>query len=538
MAPEILFIMLAVTATAVAIAARRLQIPYTVALVAAGLVLGAFHVLTPPHLTKEILFAFLLPALLFEAAFHLDLSDFSQGRAPILALAVPGVVASIAIIAVLLAPVVQVLGLAEGFTWRHALVFGALIAATDPVAVVGLFKHLGVPKRLSVLIEGESLLNDGTSIVLFTLVLGFATGADVSWSGLGMQFARVVGLGAAVGAVVGLLVSLVIQRIDDPMIEITLTTLAAYGAFAAAEQLHDSGVIATVVAGMFCGNYAARTGMTPSTRIAVETFWEYAAFGLNSVIFLLLGFSVRLSSLLASWKAILAAYFAVTVGRGLVVAAVSWLLKKSRNRIPPSWALVLTWGGLRGGLSMVLALALPPAFPHRDLLVTMTFGIVVLSILLNGLTLAPLLRLLGIARGGEERDRYEVARGALRASQAALAEIRLMTRRRFTHPGVLASLREEYERRAEGEVAEVRKLGEDRDRIDEERRGARRRLLLVERQSVLDAYHGGELGVRAYERLLADIDARLAMEEQGRREAPEPAEEAQRRSGGAGTRTE
>jgi CPA1 family monovalent cation:H+ antiporter len=519
--PEILFILLAVTATAVAIAARRYRIPYTVALVVAGLVLGAFHVLEPPRLTKEILFAFLLPPLLFEAAFHLDLTDLRQSRTPILALAIPGVIASIAVIAVILAPVVDLFGLARDFTWRHALVFGSLIAATDPVAVIGLFRSLGVPRRLSVLVEGESLLNDGTSIVFFTLVLGLAGGAAFSAGELGLQFLRVVGLGAVVGGVVGLLVSFVIQRIDDPMIEITLTTLAAYGAFAAAEQLHDSGVIATVVAGMFCGNYAARTGMTPSTRIAVEAFWEYAAFGLNSMIFLLLGFSVRLSALLHSWKAILAAYFAVTIGRALVVGVVSGALRKSRNRIPASWALVLTWGGLRGGLSMVLALALPPSFPHRDLLITMTFGIVVLSILFQGLTLSPLLRRLGIARGGEERDRFEMARGALRASQAALEELESMSRQRLTHPAVIDSLRGEYEQRAEGEIAEMHRLGEDRNRMDEERRRARRQLLLVERQSVLDAYHRGEVGVRTYERLLTDIDARLAISEENERVPPE-----------------
>jgi CPA1 family monovalent cation:H+ antiporter len=514
MGPEILVILLAVTATAVAIVARRLQIPYTATLVVAGLVLGGFQVFTPPHLTKEILFAFLLPALLFEAAFHLELSDFRRNNLPILALAIPGVVASIAIIALILAPVIDALGLAQGFTWRHALVFGALIAATDPVAVIGLFKHLGVPKRLRVLIEGESLLNDGTAIVLFTLALDLAAGASTSLGGLSLQFARVVGLGAVVGVVVGLVISVIIHRIDDPMIEITLTTIAAYGAFAAAEQLHDSGVIATVTAGMLCGNYAARTGMSPSTRIAVEAFWEYAAFGLNSIIFLLLGFSVRMSALLASWRAILVAYLAVMIGRALVVAAVSGALARSRYRIPFSWSVVLTWGGLRGGLSMVLALALPAAFPHRDLLVAMTFGIVVLSILLNGLTLPPLLRAFGIARGGEERDRYQIARGALGASQAALSELHAMTRKKFTHPRALAGLQEEYERRVEDQVEEMQKLGGE-DRIEEERRSARRRLLLVERQSVLDGYHRGEISVGAYERLLADIDARLVLSEPG-----------------------
>lgn len=175
----------------------------------------------------------------------------------------------------------------------HGLVFGALIASTDPIAVVGLFKSLGAPKRLAVLVEGESLLNDGTAVVLFTLILGIAQGQEVSTGAAVLDFVKVVGMGVLIGVAMGFAVSKVIQRVEEPMIEITLTTIAAYGSFVAAEQLHYSGVIATVTAGMICGNYAVRTGMGPTTRIAVESFWEYVAFALNSIVFLLIGFEVH-----------------------------------------------------------------------------------------------------------------------------------------------------------------------------------------------------------------------------------------------------
>ena len=179
------------------------------------------------------------------------------------------------------------------------------------------------------------------------------------------------------------------------MIEITLTTIAAYGSFLAAEHFHYSGVIATVAAGMLCGNYGARVGMSPSTRIAVETFWEYVAFALNSIVFLLIGLEVNFQALLASWQAILVAYLVVTGGRALIIFGASSLLRRTRERIPWAWSVILTWGGLRGGLPMVLVLSLPRDFPHRELLVSMTFGVVILSILVHGLTMSPLLQMAG-----------------------------------------------------------------------------------------------------------------------------------------------
>jgi len=511
-----IFILLFVVASAVAIAARRLRIPYTVALVLAGLLLGAVHAFEVPHLTKELLFTVFLPGLLFEAAFHMEFAEFWRNRAAIAALAVPGVVAAIALTAFILTPVISRFHFESGFTWQHALVFGALIAATDPVAVVALFKSLGAPKRLTLLLEGESLLNDGTAIVFFSLVLGMLVGNGTSARALAVGFVTVVGGGAVVGAIVGFAVSQIIKRIDDPMIEITLTTIAAYGAFVVAEQLHYSGVIATVAAGMLCGNYAARVGMSASTRVAVETFWEYIAFALNSLVFLLIGFEVRAEALLDSWQVILVAYLAVTVGRVLVILAVSALLRITRERIPRAWSVILMWGGLRGGVCMVLVLGLPPSFPHRPLLVTMTFGVVVLSILGQGLTMTPLLQRLGVVSARAARTAYELARGRVQAANAALAALDDLGRTYFAPPDVLDELRHEYEEKVGRAQAEMREVHLEREALSsEERQRTRRQLLLVERAQTVDAYHQGALSQQVYERLIADVDAQLLRVESG-----------------------
>ncbi len=405
---ETTFILLFVVATAVAVAARRLRIPYTVALVFAGLVLGALKLFPAPHLTKSLLFSVLLPGLIFEAAVHLDFREFRANLITILSLAVPGVIGSTALIAVVLAPLVVALGISDdGFGWKYALVFGALISATDPVAVVALFRDMGAPKRLTLLLDAESLLNDGTAIVFFTLSLSLLAGTATTIGQLSVQFVSIVGAGALIGAIIGVGTSLLIRRIDDPMVAITLTVIAAYGSFVAAESFNASGVIATVVAGMICGNLGAGNRLSTAARIATQTFWEYVAFALNSIVFLLIGFEVQLPALLADWLPILVAYLAVTLGRALIVVGARAILGLTRERFPWRWSIVLTWGGLRGALPMVLVLSLPPSFAHRELLVSMTFGVAVLSILVHGLTMSKLLRSLGLARDSVSLDRGE-----------------------------------------------------------------------------------------------------------------------------------
>ena len=501
------FILLFIIATAVAIGVRRLQMPYTVALVLAGLLLGFVHFIQPPHLTKTLLFSVFLPGLLFEAAFHLDFQQFWRNRATIISLAVPGVVAAIAVTTLILTPVSNMVAAIQNFSWKYALVFGALIAATDPIAVVAIFKKLGAPKRLSLIMEGESLINDGTGIVFFTLSLSLVAGTKVSIVGLGVDFVSIVGVGIIIGGLVGITASQIIKRVDDAMIQITLTTLAAYGAFMAAEQFHYSGVIATVTAGLLCGNFGSNMGVNPSSRITIESFWEYIAFALNSIVFLLIGFEVHIKALLAAWQMILVAYLAVGFGRTAVVVGVSSLLRLTRERLPWSWTAVLWWGGLRGALPMVLVLSLPRSFPYRELLVNMTFGVVLLSLLIQGLTMSPLLRLLGIARLKGGRETAELARGRLLAAYAGLEAID-----HISHglSSAVPTLRQEYEERIESIKTDLEEIQPDLSQLaDQEMRWARRHLLLVEKNRIIDAFQEGRLSQLTYEKLLADIDARL-----------------------------
>jgi len=376
-------------ATAVAIAARWLRLPYTVGLVLGGLALGALPLEARPHLTRDLLFAVALPGLLFEAAVHLREDDLAGTTLGIAALAVPGIVVILAVTAPLMRALVPQLGLFD------ALAFAAATVATDPIAVVATFREVKAPRRLAALVEGESLFNDGTGVVVFNLVVLAATGAALSLGSAALQFVVVSAGGAAIGALLALLIVAVLRKAGDPMIEVTLTVIAAYGSFALAERAHASGVIATVVAGLVCGR-AGRRGV-PASLDVLHTFWEYVAFALNSVVFLLIGLEVKPLALLRDWLPIVVAYAVVTAVRFAVVFATAALLRRSRERQPWRWTVVASWSGLRGALAMVLALSLPDSFGARDLIVHLTFGVVLLSIVVQGLTMGKLLRWLRVA---------------------------------------------------------------------------------------------------------------------------------------------
>lgn len=398
--PELSLLLLLAVAAVVAVLSSRARLPYAIGLVLAGLVLGNLLPYAGPHLSKELLFLVVLPGLLFEAAFQIHFSEVWRARGLILSLAVPGLLIATFVTALLVWWGVNLLK-PGAINFIEAMVFGALISATDPISVLAIFRTLGVERRLAVIVEAESLFNDGTAIVIFTIVLGMATGGTLGLGGAVWEFVRVAGLAVVVGMAAGIAVSLLTRSIDDPMVEITLTVLSAYGAFIAAEWLGLSGVIACVAAGMVTGNWGAPRGMQGATRAAADVFWSYTAFLLNSFVFLLMGLEINLEKLAHYLPEILIGWVAINLARAALVFSKYAIMRAvGSTGLPLSWAMVLTWGGLRGGLSMVLALSLPRDFSHREMILHMTFGVVLLTLLVQGLTIKPLLRSVGLARSG------------------------------------------------------------------------------------------------------------------------------------------
>lgn len=508
---EVSFLILLAVAAGVALFASRTRLPYSIGLVVAGLVLGNVTIFSGPHLSKELLFLVVLPGLLFDAAFRLHFAEFWKVRVSILTLAIPGLVVSTLLTAVILWWAVN--QLAPGsIAFIEAMVFGALISATDPISVLSIFRSLGVDPRLSVIVEGESLFNDGTAVVIFTIVLGIAMGGTLSLGGAALEFLRVAGLAALVGAVVGIGVSLLTRSIDDPMIEITLTVLSAYGGFIIAELLGLSGVIGCVVAGMVTGTWGARIGMRPTTRIAVDSFWTYAAFLLNSFVFLLVGFEINLATLAQFVPQILVAWIAINAARAAVVFSKYALMRASGNAgFPLSWAAILTWGGLRGGLSMVLALALPRDFVHRELILHMTFGVVLLSLLVQGLTVKPLLRVLGLSRDADDGRRLLNERLAgRRAADAGLRELLALHERDAVAAPVFTALERRYRDRLAGLGQAIDQLHEEYGNLAAtEHNILLRHLAIVEIDAVKEAQRDGFLSAAGAETAVAQVNSRL-----------------------------
>lgn len=529
---------LLIVASVVAMLARRLRLPYTVTLVVAGLALGTleeeldFVNLEAIHLTPELLFTLLLPALLFEAAFHLSWPKFKENLRAILILAVPGVIAAIGI-AGLLAYWLEPLAEAE-LPLMVAFLFVAMCAATDPVSVIALFKELGVPKRLAVLMEGESLLNDGIAVVAFIVlsaVLGIShTGEEVSamWAARFLLWEIVVGLG--VGAAVGLAVSYVTTLVTDHLIEIMLTTIAAFGSYLLAEAAHGSPVLAVVAAGMATGNVGARYGLTPTNRIAVESFWEYAVFAANSFVFLLLGKEIDLWRMFGHWGPILVAWVSLTAARAIVIFGVERLLARTTERLPPRWSAVLIWGGLRGSLSMVLALSLPRSFEHREILVDLVFGVVLLSILVQGLTMSPLLRWSGAIAGGTRHLEYMKLRGKLRAARAALRRLDESLTKGEIHQSTYDRLRAGLSGREASLEEQIESLTPgSEERLADELSRAEAQLFDTEREAIQEAAKAGLVTDEVARELLEDVLARSlgrGAEPEAKAEPPPAPEEA------------
>ena len=336
------------------------------------------------NVSPELFLGLLVPPLIFEAAFQVKAEDLFKDITPILSLAIPGVLLTTFLVG-------GVLYWGTDFSLTTALLFGSLIAATDPVAVVALFRSLGVPHRLQLLLEGESLFNDGTAIVLFNMMVTIAVTGYFNLGESIVNFLVVSGGGLIIGLVLGLMISLAISIIDNSLIETTLTTVLAFGSYIVAEQFHVSGVLAVVAAGIVSGNLGPRR-MAPTTRILVFNFWEYAAFLANSFVFLLIGLQIDLNILITDWKAILWAILAVLVARAASIYGLSWI----GPGIPRRYKHVLYWGGLRGAISLALALSLPASLGEQGTIIkSMAFGVVLFTLLVQGLTMKPFINRMG-----------------------------------------------------------------------------------------------------------------------------------------------
>ena len=383
-------------AMVVAIVARRLKLPYTVGLLLTGVALALSRLDVGVALTHEIIFDLLLPPLLFEAALNLPWRELRRDAVPILTLSLFGTLLCAAVVS---------LGLFCLFAWPlpPALAFGALISATDPIAVIALLRERGVKGRLALLIESESLANDGAAAVLFALATMTAPGGDLPGLGDALaSFATIAGGGVAVGAAVAGAALLAAWGAEEHLVETALTAVVAYGSFLAAEKLGVSGVLATVTAGLLLGNLGVlaeperATTITPRGREFVLAFWEFAAFLANSFVFLLIGLALAHVGFPLDGRPLGIVALAL-VGRAAAVYPVALPFAPTRWKIGLAEQHFLWWGGLRGALALALALSLPGEAPYRKEILVAAFAVTAFSVIVQGLTAGLALKRLGLA---------------------------------------------------------------------------------------------------------------------------------------------
>jgi monovalent cation:H+ antiporter, CPA1 family len=394
-----ILILLAISMGVIAVA-KKMNQPYSIALVVVGLLLGFVHIpilveaeafITQSYVFQAIIISLFLPILLGDATLKLPFSHLREQHKPVLALAFGGTLLSFLII-----------GLAVywglGLPLIVSFTFAALMSATDPISVISIFKSLGVPKNIVTIIEGESLFNDGIAVVLFQISSVYLLSyMEMGWVGVGsgiLLFLKFSLGGILIGAIMGYLFSQLIRLYDDFPLEIGFSMLLFFGSYFIAEHFHVSGVIAVAVSGLIFGNYGSRIGMSETTQVNINSFWDVITLVANSLIFLMIGLEIRNIDFTDKWLLIVASILIVLAGRTLALYASLSFLKN----FPASWKVVLNWGGLKGSLSIALALSLPASFEGREDILVLTFSIVLFSLLVQGLTIKPLVKKLKLTQ--------------------------------------------------------------------------------------------------------------------------------------------
>jgi monovalent cation/hydrogen antiporter len=512
-------LVLLIVATGLAVAARRLGIPYPILLVLGGLVLGFVPGLPRVELEPDLVFLLFLPPILFGAGYFTSIRDFKANLRPILLLAV----ALVLVTATAVAIVAQ--ALVPGLGWAAAFAFGAIVAPPDAVAATSIFQRLGAPRRAVTILEGESLVNDATALVSYRLAVGAVATGSFSVVDAGASLVIVSILGVAVGIIAGWVVSRVIARIDDPVFSVVITFLAPAAAYLPAERFGASGVLAAVAGGIYVGRHAPRR-MSSEVRIAGVAAWQVLLFLINGAVFILIG--LQLPAVLDALSGRPVAELlglAVTMSLVVIVVRILWVFpatylpRRLSARIrardpypPPQNVFLVSWAGMRGVVSLAAALALPRTlpsgepFPERDLLVFLTFAVILATLVGQGLTLPLVIRRLGISSDGG--DRHEEAHARIYLAEAAISAIDRLQGDWPGHRELVDTLRAQYGHRAEhlGIHGPAGEPTDDAERELLEHREMRRAVIDAEREALLRLHESGAVSDEVFRRVERDLD--------------------------------
>lgn len=501
-------IILLLVATGVALISRRFRIPYITGLVLAGL---AITELLPSRigLDSALIFNLFLPILLFEAAINTDVSRLRSTIKPIALLAGPGVLICSGITSVLLI-------LELGIDWIPAAMVGVILSITDTALVIAVFKEVSVPHRLVTLVEGESLLNDDVALVLFSLILTIHETGGLSALDVVQEFLFVLIGGALIGTALGYLSIGLLSQTEDPLGGLLLTVALALGAFQAGELLHVSGVVAVVIAGLIVGNFEHSQATSASNQVTLFSFWEYAGFGVNTFIFLLIGLEINIITIWQTLPAVLLAFIAYQVGRLLTVYPLLAFVRFFDKPIPMRWRHILLAGNIKGSLSTALALSLPADLPGRETLLAIVLGIVVVSLVAQGLSLPWMVRHFKLSYRSESYQQIEELQAQLMTAKAAQDELGNLLKSGVLPKSIYEEMRASYQLRVATADRTLREIYNQRPEQSRESRSdrtkleaIRRQLLLAEKGALTEALRKRILSEAVVQSRLKQIDEQL-----------------------------
>ena len=507
-----IMLLMLVAATASTINKRMQKLPLTIALVFIGIFLSfaaenvpGFHSLAEFELSPDLVLFVFIPTLIFESAFNLNARQLGRNILPILTLAVPGLLLSTAIIGL-------TLSLFAPFELMVALLLGAILSATDPVAVISIFKQLGVPERLTILVEGESLLNDATSLVLATILIGILTAGTFSGvvvlDGL-VNFVVVFLGGAAVGWLLAVAAGLLLGNVEsDPAIEITISTILAYFSFIIAEHVfHVSGIMAVVAAGLLMGSWG-KSKISPSIEEFMEHFWEYLAYLANALIFLMVGMQIDLVALWQNIDLIGIVVVGMLISRAVVVFGIVPLVGKfpGVEAIGLPYRCVMYWGGLRGAIALAIVLALPP-FEYKDTLINVVMGAVLFTLVVQGLTIEVLVKWLKLNEMSLP-DNLARIEGDREARVEGLSRLNTLTQGEIFSQRIVDNIQEKSARQIASLTAELQGLHQNMQ-VEEMRTILAMRCLVREKSRYHELFSQGLINEWAFRELDHTVDVQL-----------------------------
>jgi monovalent cation/hydrogen antiporter len=498
--------------------ASRIGVPYPIVLVLGGLALGFVPGLPEVELDPDLVLVVFLPPLLYVAAFFSEMHAL-RGYARALSLTSVGLVLVTTVL-------VAVPGhLVLDLPWPMAFALGAIVSPTDPVAATAIMRRLGAPRRIVNLVEGESLVNDAAALIAYRVAVVAAVEGTFSLLDASLEFLLAAAGGVALGLAVGYVIGEIRRRLDDPQTEITISLITGYAAFLPAEHLHVSGVLSVVTAGLYLG-WRAPELASPSTRLQVSAVWDVLTFLLNATLFVLIGLQLPvvlddltgqpLSELLGYAAlvsvAVIGARFAWVFTVPYIVRALDRRPRQRERRVGVSERVVIAWSGLRGAVSLATALALPletdagAQLPGRNLIVFVTFAVVLVTVVGQGLTLPALIRRLGVAADGRDEEHEELL-ARLAASKAALTELEVLADEGWADDEPLDRARQYYEQRKRRFAARAGKIEDDGyEDASEVREQVLRRLWRAERQAIVELRNAGDISNEVMHRLERELD--------------------------------